>query len=40
LTFTPAIGEHLVALALDSEAHPYRLFRLGRFADADRTLRR
>jgi monomeric sarcosine oxidase len=35
--FTPAIGEHLVSLALDSNAPPHRLFRLDRFT-ASRTL--
>ena len=29
--FTPAIGEHLVSLALDSNAQPHGLFRLDRF---------
>ena len=32
--FTPALGEHLVSLALESDAQPYRLFRLDRFAAA------
>jgi sarcosine oxidase len=36
--FTPAIGEHLVSLALDSDAQPQRLFRLDRFTEAGMTL--
>jgi glycine/D-amino acid oxidase-like deaminating enzyme len=29
--FTPAVGEHLVSLALDAKEPPHRLFRLNRF---------
>jgi monomeric sarcosine oxidase len=34
--FTPAIGEHLVALALDRDVAPQPLFMLDRFAGVDR----
>jgi monomeric sarcosine oxidase len=37
--FAPAIGEHLVSLALDSDTQPRRLFRLDRFTDSGMSLR-